>query len=115
MKVVFLSNYFNHHQKPFCEEMYRRFGSDFAFISTMEMRDERKKLGYSQGDIPEYVLLSHINKEQHIKALGLINNADVVIVGKSPASMILMRILKGKLVFRYYILIQRHYKIVLHK
>lgn len=46
MKVVFASNYFNHHQKPFSNAMYKRLGDDYLFIETDEMGDFRKKLGY---------------------------------------------------------------------
>ncbi|MBQ4602618.1 MAG: glycosyltransferase family 4 protein [Clostridia bacterium] len=101
MKLVFVSNYFNHHQKPFCEEMYKRLGEDFRFISTSEMREERKKLGYKQGEDLEYVLLSHKSEEGKKEALSLINNADVVIAGAAPNELLTDRIKSGKLLFRY--------------
>ena len=101
MKIVFVSNYFNHHQKPFCEELYKRFGKDFAFVSTSVMREERKQLGYSQNDHPAYVCLAHKGREQRREALTMINAADVVIAGSAPNWMLLKRILKGKLLFRY--------------
>lgn len=101
MKVVFVSNYFNHHQKPFCEEMYRRLGTNFTFISTTVMREERKRLGYSQNDTPEYVLLSYESEEKYNNALTLINDADVVIAGSAPNMMLLDRIRSGKLLVRY--------------
>lgn len=101
MKVVFVSNYFNHHQKPFCEELYRRFGSDFVFISTSVMREERRKLGYSQDESPDYLLLSYENEKQKNKAISLIKDADVVIAGAAPNDLLLERIRQGKLLFRY--------------
>ena len=101
MKIVFVSNYFNHHQKPFCEEMYRRFGADFAFVSTTVMREERKKLGYAQNDEPGYVLLSYENEQKRKAALSLIWEADVVITGGAPDNMFYERIRRGKLLFRY--------------
>jgi glycosyltransferase involved in cell wall biosynthesis len=101
MKIVFVSNYFNHHQKPFCEEMYKRLGAGFSFISTSVMREERKKLGYSESDCPEYVLLSYESEEKKKEALSLINAADVVIAGAAPNEMLLERICKGKLLLRY--------------
>ncbi len=100
MKVVFVSNYFNHHQKPFCEDMYKRLGDSFSFISTSEMREERKKLGYAQ-DTPSYVILSHKGEEQRREAIRLINGADVVIAGKVPSDMLAERIRQGRLLFRY--------------
>lgn len=101
MKVVFVSNYFNHHQKPFCEEMYLRLGEDFAFISTSVMREERRKLGYAQGDSPEYVILAYEGQEQRNIAISLINEADIVIAGSAPNNLLKKRIRAGKLVLRY--------------
>lgn len=101
MKIVFVSNYFNHHQKPFCEEMYKRLGEEFAFIATTMMREERKQLGYVQNDQPKYVLLAYEGDEQRNKAHSLINDADVVIAGSAPNEMLLQRIRQNKLLFRY--------------
>ncbi len=101
MKVVFVSNYFNHHQKPFCDEMYQRLGADFAFISTSVMREERKKLGYGQNDHPVYVLLAYEGEQQRREALAWIDHADVVIAGSAPNDMLLERIRAGKLLLRY--------------
>lgn len=100
MKLVFVSNYFNHHQKPFCEVMYQKFGSDFMFVSTSVMREERRKLGYSQ-DAPDYVLLAHEDEQQYNKAAAWIRDADVVIAGAAPDDMLLERIRDGKLLLRY--------------
>lgn len=100
VKIVFVTNYFNHHQKPFCEEMYQRLGKDFTFVSTSVMREERKKLGYKQDDRP-YICLSYENLEKRREALDLINNADVVIAGAAPNDMLTERIRAGKLLFRY--------------
>lgn len=100
MKIAFASNFFNHHQKPFCEEMYHRLGSDFVFIATSVMREERKKLGYTQDDRP-YVYLSYESPEKKQEAIDLINDADVVIAGSAPNDMLIERIKAGKLLFRY--------------
>lgn len=101
MKVVFVSNYFNHHQKPFCEEMYKRLGENFVFVSTTTMRDERKKLGYSQENNPVYVHLAHVDSEQKQIAIDLINVADIVIVGSASHEFLRERIKLGKIVLRY--------------
>lgn len=101
MKVVFVSNYFNHHQKPFCEELYQRLGTDFAFVSTSVMREERRKLGYAQDDSPEYVHLAYEGAKQRDKAISLINEADVVIAGSAPNDFLTERIRAGGLLMRY--------------
>lgn len=101
MKIVFVSNYFNHHQKPFCEAMYRKFGNEFVFVSTTAMREERKKLGYDQHNYPHYVFLSYENDQQLECAMNLIEEADIVIAGSAPNDMLTKRIRQKKLLMRY--------------
>lgn len=101
MKVVFVSNYFNHHQKPFCDEMYEKLCGNFTFISTTVMREERIRLGYLQGQPPDYVLLSYESEKKKKEAISLINEADVVIAGSAPDEMLLQRIRSDKLTLRY--------------
>ena len=43
--VVFVSNFFNHHQKPFSDAMFGRIGRNYTFIETGTMTQERKALG----------------------------------------------------------------------
>jgi glycosyltransferase involved in cell wall biosynthesis len=100
MKFVFISNYFNHHQKPFCEEMYHRLGSDFAFIATSMMSEERRKLGYAD-DAPPYVRFSFAGRKGRAECVELIRNADVVLAGSAPDNLLTERIQSGKLLLRY--------------
>ena len=52
MKIAFLSNYFNHHQKYVSNEFFK-IADSYFFVSTSAMREERKKLGYEEiGIIP---------------------------------------------------------------
>ena len=101
MKVVFVSNYFNHHQKPFCEAMLRLLNDEFLFVSTTVMREERKALGYVQDNSQRYILLAYEGNLQMKQAMSVINEADVVIIGSAPNKMVSSRIRAGKLTFRY--------------
>lgn len=101
MKLLLVSNYFNHHQKPFCEELNRRPDVTFSFIATGVMRQERKQLGYAQNDRPAYVLETYEDEEQRQRAIRMINAADVVIAGAAPEEMLAERLQAGKLIFRY--------------
>lgn len=101
MKVVFVSNYFNHHQQPFCEEMYQRLGTNFTFVSTNAMSEEHKRLGYAQSKTSVYVVHAYENRQQRQKAIALINDADIVIAGAAPFMLFLKRLLQGKLLLRY--------------
>ncbi|MGN1169546.1 MAG: glycosyltransferase, partial [Acutalibacteraceae bacterium] len=98
MKTVFLSNYYTHHQKPFCEKMYELLGGSFAFVSTSDFSDERKMMGWNDECAPFVFRLSEDNKSE-IKSL--VDNADVVIIGSAPWELVEDRLKSGKTVFRY--------------
>lgn len=64
------------------------------------MREERKKLGYGQIDIPDYVI-DGTNTNENDKIKKIIDKADAVIIGSAPESLIKDRLKDNKLVFRY--------------
>lgn len=101
MKITFISNYFNHHQKPFSDSMYRLIGDGYTFIETSEMREERKTLGYGMKSLPPYVKKSFISKNSLEECKKIIDDADVVILGSGPESLIQKRKKEGKLILRY--------------
>lgn len=99
--VVFLSNYFNHHQQPFSDKMYNILGKNYLFVQTEPMETERKNMGWAIEKYPEYVVT-----EQDIKGniniyQNIIDNADAVIIGSAPESLIENRKNLNKLIFRY--------------
>ena len=100
-KVVFLSNYFNHHQKPFADELFKRLGKGYKFIETGVMSEERKKLGWGMENIPEYVIPAVVLRAHLQEGMALIDDADVVIIGSAPEFLIKNRLKDNKLVFRY--------------
>lgn len=98
--VIFLSNYFNHHQKPFSDSMYRKLGSGYKFVATEKMDEERRNMGWKMDEIPEYVCEA-ISDQQIQSVQNSINNADVVIIGSAPYSFVKTRIQNHKVVFYY--------------
>ena len=58
-KVVMISNFINHHQIPFCEEVEKLLGDGFYFIQTEPMEKEREDMGWSvdESKIPYLKLL----------------------------------------------------------
>lgn len=98
MKIVFLSNYFNHHQKPFSDEMFLLLGENYFFIETVPMEESRISLGWQMDEKPSYVYQSYRNSsfcEQ------LINDADIVISGSAPEIMLSTRKKNNKIIVRY--------------
>lgn len=98
MKIVFLSNYYNHHQKYISDEFDQNC-SEYKFICTSEMREERKTLGYGNINIPDYVMDYNNRNKTCIEEL--INNYDVVIWGSAPAFMVKPRLKNKRLVLKY--------------
>lgn len=98
MQIVFVSNYYNHHQAELSAALYRRLQGDYYFIETMPMEEERKALGWGNIDIPSYIK-SFSSEEQLCRRL--IDSADVVIVGSAPDALLLNREKNGKLIFKY--------------
>ena len=54
MKLVFLSNYFNHHEKPLSDALSAHPGIEYTFIQTEKMAEERVRMGWGidTKDIP---------------------------------------------------------------
>lgn len=99
--IIFLSNYFNHHQKPFSDAMCAKLGEGYRFIETELMDEERKNMGWEMETVPSYVVsneIFHSHRQEYEKQ---INQADVVVIGSAPNELVKQRIRNNKLVFRY--------------
>lgn len=101
MKIVFVSNYFNHHQAPFAQAMDERTQHGFTFVETMAMTDERKKMGWSDEEKPDYVKQAYAGEREKEECLKRIDEADAVIWGSCPMEMVSARLKKGRLTFCY--------------
>lgn len=101
LNVVFVSNYFNHHQAAFSEAMYNRSGVNYTFVATSEMSNERKKLGYGTEQLPPYVLKAHLSDEAWTECEQIMSKADVVIAGSASEKLLEKRKKSGKLLLRY--------------
>lgn len=98
MNVLFISNYYTHHQKPLCEALDALTEHQFTFVETEEFSEERKRLGWkTQIGVPfvrRYEELIRSNKEA-------VAEADVVILGSAPLTVIRDRLKTNKLTFLY--------------
>lgn len=97
MQIVYLSNYFNHHQKQLADSLFKMLGNDYRFVSTGDIPEFRKSLGYQEISTPYVIRYSKETKEE---IDNMIMDADVVIYGEAPISIIKHRIISGKLTFR---------------
>lgn len=98
MRVVFVSNYINHHQIPFCNEMYRLLKGEFVFIQTQAMETERVEMGWNGEERPAYVKCWY---EEPQRCRELVLESDTVLFGGTDdESYIQERLRSGKLVIR---------------
>lgn len=105
MKIVFVSNYINHHQIPFCNEMYRLTEGAFTFVQTEAMEEERVKMGWHEEERPAYVKCWY---EEPDLCSRLLMECDVALFGGTDdESFIQERLQSGKPVIR---LSERLYK-----
>ncbi len=101
MKIVFVSNYFNHHQSFLSEAFWRETGGEYAFIETSPITDERKKLGWGMNEYPEYVFCSYLGAADYARCEKEIAEADVVITGIPSHPLMKKRYEQKKLTFQY--------------
>lgn len=95
MKIVFVSNFLNHHQIPICKE-YIELSDEFWFITT----DSNGSQGFQVNTDAEYVLHYDIEQDKE-KAVSKIMDADVAIMGACPNELIEMRSKSNKLTYIY--------------
>lgn len=118
MKLIFVSNYFNHHQLSFCDALYELLEGSFCFLQTQPMEEERVKMGW-QAEARPYVryALAGGTVEPGVEAVTdraldgtpaatdwreLILSADVVIFGGCDDERYIQeRLAAGRPIFRY--------------
>lgn len=101
MKVTLYSNYLNHLQTAFCDEMYKTLGTDFKFVSTERLPVDRLGSGYQDCSHYPYNINSFESDADYNKALQLGITSDIVILGDAPEVFIDERISQNKPTFKY--------------
>ena len=90
MNLIFISNFYNHHQHGLCQALY--YGTKaFYFLETSSMDQERRQLGWTIDNLPPYVTSDP----------SVLDQADIVIAGSAPEALIHRAIVAGKPIFRY--------------
>lgn len=96
MNLVFISNYFNHHQEPLSDAFLTTIKGQYFFLSTETMGPERKKLGWTDSVNTSYVYTADGKTEDII-----LQQADAIIAGSAPETLVRQAIRMNKLIFRY--------------
>ena len=97
MEIVFLSNFYNHHQMPLSRSLQKILHGNYAFIATTPMDAERRQMGYQE--YTESFLYQFEDCPE--ECMEQINRADAVIFGSAPRKLIQERLKAGKPVFQY--------------
>lgn len=99
MKITFVSNFINHHQAPLADCLFNMLGSDYCFIQTEPMEQERVNMGWNT----DYTKRSYVKLyyEQKDECLQTILESDVVIFGWTGETKLLKkRLATGKVTLR---------------
>ncbi|MCQ2519449.1 MAG: glycosyltransferase [Lachnospiraceae bacterium] len=100
MKLVFVSNYINHHQIPLCEELYRLSDGEFVFLATEPMSEERKAMGWDATASSKNYVVNYF--EDPDKGDSLIMDSEYVLFGGTEnQELIIKRLEAGKFTVRY--------------
>lgn len=102
MKVVFFSNFMNHHQLPFSRKMAELIGDDYSFIATTPFIQSNVSIGYKDmNSLYPFIIRAYEGEKEREKAFQLARDADVMISGSAPEEYSRERIKSGKILFRY--------------
>lgn len=77
MKIVFISNFLTHHQRPFLEALNAQEDVSCLFIEMEQMPEHRKQLGYREQKCPFAVSYSEVKNRME----ALLRECDVLISG----------------------------------
>lgn len=103
MKIVFVSNYFNHHQKPVSDRLYERLtdiNGSYTFIQTEPMEEERIRMGWGEVFKNTSYLANYEDDPKKYQAL--IDDADIAIFGGTDDERYIQnRLRMGKVIWRY--------------
>ncbi len=99
MTGLFLTNFINHYQKPFYDELNRIMDGTCYFFETESLPEDRKKLGFEELDAPYKVNIGEMSPDEIRQKYGqLFMDADFVLYNRGE-EYLKERIKAGRLVF----------------
>lgn len=103
MTLTLVSNFLNHHQLPLCKAFIKLLSpNNFHFVAYKKIDKERIAMGYEDmNDKYPFVIKAYQSDADYREALELIASSDVVILGACPIELCKIRLISGKLTFRF--------------
>ncbi|MBR2726770.1 MAG: glycosyltransferase [Solobacterium sp.] len=102
--VVFISNFLNHHQLPFCNALLAHEGISFTFIATEPTHEESLQSGFKDMNDYGFVLKAY----EGAPVQQVIMEADAVIIGAAPMKLVEERLRADRLTFVYQERLYKH-------
>ena len=81
MKIVFVSNFINHHQVGVADELYALTNGSYRFVETIPMPESFRKTGYLDYSSRDFVVKAWKDSECERFAKKLVMEAEVVVYG----------------------------------
>lgn len=100
MNILFVSNYLNNHQIPLSEGLFAMLGSQFHFLQTEPMPQERIQLGW-EIDPSRYPFLVEYHRKDPAFIRQLISQADVILHGDTRLPVFRYPMKRDALIFFY--------------
>lgn len=98
--IIFVSNFFNHHQQPISEQLYKLTDGNYRFIEMEPMPESFKNGGYPTYDDLPMLIQAWKSETELKKSFELIKNSDVVLYGNLyKFNLINKRLKNGLLTF----------------
>ncbi len=97
MKLVFLSNFMNHHQLPVARCLVDRLGREYCFVALEPVPESRRQMGYADLNRLEFVHRAYESPEAMTEAEHLIACCDILVAGSCPDRYVAQRLREGKL------------------
>ncbi len=114
MKITFFSNFLNHHQLTFSQEMLKK--CEYHFVANCPLQEEQRKLGYADMNSKfSFVTPAYEGDDKIQEAFKLAEQSDVTIIGGAQYANYLKSFFKkNQLSFMYHerIFKKKQYKIL---
>ena len=96
MKLVFYTNFLNHHQVMVADELFKLLGNEFAFVATMPVDESLLKGGSDYSTKRDYCVRAYASEQQQNYAMLLVREAEVCVFGADALPYEIVRATEGK-------------------
>lgn len=96
MKLVFYTNFLNHHQVMVADELFKLLGNEFAFVATMPVDESLLKGGSDYSTKRDYCVRAYASEQQQSYAMLLAHEAEVCVFGADAMPYEIVRATEGK-------------------